>query len=273
MKRKPSKDPYLRTLTFLIAYIITVSVFIPYNRIPQETFAKQDSDDNDGGDSNGGDSNGGDSNGGDSNGGDSNGGDSNGGDSNGGDSNGDDQKGNTDNSKSGETGQEDGTRDQPARSNELARSRDGNGMGTAKAIGGDLASGDGLAQPSSSMDIAGPDGISSGRTSHDSTSHDIKEEHKFRHNAQDIAAELSNLTPQEISEYPITDLSNNDIIMVMGFLEPGDLTRVLLHIPQADLASIEHRISPHTFNEFINRLSELDKNQVEARLLSTTSIG
>ncbi|HEY7079218.1 MAG TPA: hypothetical protein VH500_05920 [Nitrososphaeraceae archaeon] len=226
MKRKSSKDLYVRTLIFAIAIIILGSVFTPYYRILQETFA--DSDDSNGGD---------------------------------------DESANTEDANSKESSQNDDTDD--SSSNELAGDQ---------SDSPDLADSNENSGPSESFSLGSPDSGSSflsestGRLDH-ASSHDNNDDHKFRHNAQDIAAELSNLTPQEISKYPISDLSNKDIIMVMGFLEPGDLTRVLLHIPQADLASIEHRISPHTFNEFINRLSELDKNQVEARLLSTTSIG
>ena len=97
-----------------------------------------------------------------------------------------------------------------------------------------------------------------------------KDANRFRHNAEDIASELASLTPQEIREYPITDLSDKDIKLVMQFLNPAGLTKVLLYIPQQDLITIEHRLTHHDFDEYLNRLSESDRIQVESRLVSTS---
>jgi hypothetical protein len=93
----------------------------------------------------------------------------------------------------------------------------------------------------------------------------------FRHNAEDIAMELSGLTSEEIKQYPITDLSNSDIILVLGFLDPGNLTRILLYIPQEDLIKLQQRLTPLTFDESLSRLSGLDRRQVEDRLVSASS--
>jgi hypothetical protein len=93
---------------------------------------------------------------------------------------------------------------------------------------------------------------------------------KFRHNAEDIAMELSSLSQEEIREYPITDLSDNDIILVFGFLNPGNLTKVLLNIPQEDLADIRDRLTPVTFTESLSKLSGVDRSHVSNRLVFTT---
>jgi hypothetical protein len=123
-------------------------------------------------------------------------------------------------------------------------------------------------KPTALPDIASPGAFP--KLNHDTKADNKHDSHKFRHNAEDIAMELSSLTPQEIKEYPITDLSNKDIILVLGFLEPADLTKVLLYIPQQDLITIEHRLVHHDFNEYLNRLSESDRIQVESRLVSTS---
>ena len=84
--------------------------------------------------------------------------------------------------------------------------------------------------------------------------------------------ELSSLSQEEIREYPITDLSDNDIILVFGFLNPGNLTKVLLNIPQEDLADIRDRLTPVTFTESLNRISEVDRSQVANRLVFATTV-
>jgi hypothetical protein len=91
---------------------------------------------------------------------------------------------------------------------------------------------------------------------------------KFMHNAHVIAIELSSLTPAQISEYPLLDVSNNDITLVLKFLKPIDLVKVLLNIPQKDLSEIQHRLTPNVFDKSLNRLSEADRTQVEERLIS-----
>ena len=84
--------------------------------------------------------------------------------------------------------------------------------------------------------------------------------------------ELSSLSAEEIREYPITDLSDNDIILVFGFLNPGNLTKVLLNIPQEDLADIRDRLTPVTFTESLSRISVVDRSQVENRLVFATTV-
>jgi hypothetical protein len=122
---------------------------------------------------------------------------------------------------------------------------------------------------SSSSDL-GPSSSMLNRGSGADRNPDDHDQATFRHNAQDIAMELSGLTPQEIKQYPITDLSNDDIMLVFRFLDPPDLTKVLLHIPQQDLITIEHRLTHHDFDEYLNRLAESDRIHVEGRLASTS---
>jgi hypothetical protein len=122
-----------------------------------------------------------------------------------------------------------------------------------------------------SVDFAGsPDNSPNSKDLQVKSAQDNKDDHQFRHNAEDIASELRSLTPQEITKYPITDLSNKDIKLVLQFLDPVDLTKVLLYIPQEDLIKIKHRLNPITFDESLNRLSDEDRTQVEERLISTS---
>jgi Mg/Co/Ni transporter MgtE len=72
---------------------------------------------------------------------------------------------------------------------------------------------------------------------------------RFRHNAEEIATELTSLNPEEIREYPITDLSDKDMTLVFKFLAPEDLAKVLLNIHQEDLVEVQDRLTPTDFGE------------------------
>jgi hypothetical protein len=92
---------------------------------------------------------------------------------------------------------------------------------------------------------------------------------KFSLNAKNIAIELTKITPAEISQYHITDLSREDIVSVLGLLNPRVLAKVMLNIPQEDLIKMQDMLAPSTFNQTLNRLFEVNKTQVEDRLIST----
>ena len=89
---------------------------------------------------------------------------------------------------------------------------------------------------------------------------------KFTLNARNIAIELTKITPAEISQYSITDLSSEDIQSVLGLLNPRVLAKVLLNLPQEELMKMQNMLSPSVFNQTLNRLFEVNKTQVEDRL-------
>lgn len=89
---------------------------------------------------------------------------------------------------------------------------------------------------------------------------------EFPLNAKMIAKELTELNPTEISNYPITKLSPNDIKLAFILLNPFNLGKVLLNIPQNDLLKIQNVLLPSLFNQTLNRLLPADKDQVEDRL-------
>jgi hypothetical protein len=93
------------------------------------------------------------------------------------------------------------------------------------------------------------------------------EEKKFTHNARLIAMELSELSPVEISQYPISDLSNEDIKLVFGYLTPGNIAKVLMNISQEDLVKIQSELTPTYFDRILLiRLPEVERTQVQDRI-------
>lgn len=89
---------------------------------------------------------------------------------------------------------------------------------------------------------------------------------KFHLNSEDIALELSSLTPVEIAEYPITDLSDNDLKLALSFLAPSDLAKVLKNIPIQDLVVVKERLGDSKFGEFLSKVSITDKEVLENAL-------
>jgi hypothetical protein len=88
---------------------------------------------------------------------------------------------------------------------------------------------------------------------------------------KEIAMELTELTPSGVSQYPITNLSAEDIKLAFGSLNPLNLAKVLLNIPQEDLIEVKNKLTPSTFNLTLNRLLEANRTQVEDRLSSTSA--
>lgn len=100
---------------------------------------------------------------------------------------------------------------------------------------------------------------------------DITDLSQFSSNAKKIAMELTKIPATKISQYPITNLSSNDISSVFELLNPLDLAKVLLNIPQQDLIEIKGMLSPSVFNQIVDRLFEANRTKVEDRL-SLTSV-
>jgi hypothetical protein len=89
----------------------------------------------------------------------------------------------------------------------------------------------------------------------------------FTHNAEKITQELAGKTPLEISQYPISALSTEDLKLVFGFLDPVNLGKVLLNISLQDLQTIQERLSvDFSFSDILTRLSLADRTEVERRL-------
>jgi hypothetical protein len=91
---------------------------------------------------------------------------------------------------------------------------------------------------------------------------------QFSSNAKKIAMELTEITPEEVGQYPLTNLSSKDILSVFELLNQFDLAKVLLNIPQQDLIKIQVMLSPSAFNMTVDRLLEANRTQVEDRLSS-----
>ena len=79
-------------------------------------------------------------------------------------------------------------------------------------------------------------------------------------NVKKIAMELTKLTPTEISHYPITNLSPQDIKSVFELLNPSNIVKVMLNIPQTDLVEIvENKLGITTFNQTLSRLPDANR--------------
>ena len=164
---------------------------------------------------------------------------------------------------------DDDKEDEGGKSKDLDDSNSGSGSGSNDGDGDDNASGGtGDLGSSGSNDGDGDngDGADAGDLSDSVGSADSVVD-KFNLNAEKIADELSMLTNFQLSQYPITELSPDDIRDALSYLTPPNLAQVLLNIPEQDLVETRNMVSHNDFNLILNRLSEADKSQVESRLL------
>jgi len=100
---------------------------------------------------------------------------------------------------------------------------------------------------------------------HLSPSHTLRDD-RFRLNSEDIAMEIAYLTPFQIRNYPITDLSVADQWVVLNFLAPTDLAKVLKNIPTQDLFVVKQGIGEYGFNVLLSKLATSDILFIKARL-------
>jgi hypothetical protein len=91
----------------------------------------------------------------------------------------------------------------------------------------------------------------------------------FPSKSVDIAMELTSLSPAELLDYPITDLSANEITSAFKLLNPFNLAKVLLSINQKELVQIQNVMPSSNFNEIMDRLIYENRTQVQARLSSS----
>jgi hypothetical protein len=110
----------------------------------------------------------------------------------------------------------------------------------------------------------GDDGDGSGGDDGDAGSN--SNDDKFQLTTEQIANELNSLTPQEIREYPLADLTAEEIESVFGYLSSGDLASILLNIPQTSIIELRNIVTPVTFSEIISRITEPDRTQIENRV-------
>jgi hypothetical protein len=91
----------------------------------------------------------------------------------------------------------------------------------------------------------------------------------FTTSAALIAKDLTALSPSEIKEYGITDLSTDDLQIALNLLDKENLGKVLSNIPSEDLASIRKKIGSSTFDPILEKLSENDRLNITKRLPQT----
>lgn len=85
-----------------------------------------------------------------------------------------------------------------------------------------------------------------------------------------IAKDLSSLSPADIKEYDLKDLSTDEIRSVLCHLTPGNLTKVLMNIPAEDLNDIRKTLTPLFFQNIIKVLPGDNRIQIENRIINHT---
>jgi Mg/Co/Ni transporter MgtE len=76
----------------------------------------------------------------------------------------------------------------------------------------------------------------------------------FSSNSKLIAQELILYNETEIKDYPLTDLPSEEIKAVFSILDSGNLSKVLLNVPQENIKEIKNKLSDEEFGNILNRL-------------------
>ena len=84
-----------------------------------------------------------------------------------------------------------------------------------------------------------------------------------------IAKDLTGLKPEEIKVYGLSDYPSSVIQNALMFLNPGNLTKVLLNLPPNELIQIREGIAPQVFNNTLSLVPEPQRTE----LLNKTSAG
>jgi len=77
-----------------------------------------------------------------------------------------------------------------------------------------------------------------------------------------VARDLITLKAEEIKNYGLTDFSDIDIENALNLLDPENLTKVLLNIPDDDLLQINDRLTNSTLNNILSKIPEHQRNEI-----------
>ena len=89
---------------------------------------------------------------------------------------------------------------------------------------------------------------------------------QFKSTVNMIAEDLKNIKENEIEDYPLISLKNEELRLIFKSLDPNTLTKVLMNIPASDIQKIQEKISLAEYNKILNKISEIDRNQINSRL-------
>ena len=85
-----------------------------------------------------------------------------------------------------------------------------------------------------------------------------------------IAKDLGNLSPNEIKDYDLKDLSAEEMKSVLCMLTSGNLTKVLMNIPVEDLLFVRGKLTSQIFLNILQMLPAKNGTQIMNR---TTELG
>ena len=91
----------------------------------------------------------------------------------------------------------------------------------------------------------------------------------FTPSAALIAKDLSTLSPAEIKEYGITDLSTEDLRMALNLLDKDNLAKVLSSITSEDLGRVRNQIGASVFDHILEKLPQNVRINITKYILPT----
>jgi hypothetical protein len=85
--------------------------------------------------------------------------------------------------------------------------------------------------------------------------------------AQRVLNDLSHLTPSEVKDYPLSDLSVEDLEDVLKGLSSSNLAKILSSISNEQLNNIKSKLPSDIFTEILDKLEEDVRTEVTDRLI------
>ena len=77
-----------------------------------------------------------------------------------------------------------------------------------------------------------------------------------------IAKDLTGLKPEEIKVYGLSDYPVLVVRDALMFLNPGNITKVLLNLPSNELIQIRDSMSPSFFNHTLSLVTEPQRSEI-----------
>ena len=68
---------------------------------------------------------------------------------------------------------------------------------------------------------------------------------------------MKNIGENEVKDYPLVSLKDEELKLIFNLLDLTTLTKVLMNIPPSDIQKIQEKITLPEYNKIVNRISSI----------------
>ena len=80
---------------------------------------------------------------------------------------------------------------------------------------------------------------------------------QFQSTVYIIAEDLKNIGENEVKDYPLVSLKDEELKLIFNLLDPTTLTNVLMNITPSDIQKIQEKIILSEYNKIVNKISSI----------------